>query len=201
MSPRLLLPRVALLVAVSVVAACSAGSASFDPSSQCTTDGRFPGAYRDLEAEVPPTLAGKAPDVLDSGRSCTATALGTLAAHGVSELRFAGGLWQRGSRSGTTLVVFDSPTLLEPSWLTEFYEAGARGARNTEGITVTQVPVDGGTAQRLDTLNADSYQSVVVWKRGPRVVAAIVATDVHEATRDAHEAAVAAGIAAFASPD
>ena len=200
MSARFLFARVALLVVVAILGtACSGGGASFDPASACTTDGRFPGAYPDVEALVPRVLDGKAADTLDSGRSCTAAALATLATHGVTELRFAGGLWQRGSRTGTTLVVFESPAPLESAWLAEFYEAGARAARKTEAINTTAVAIDSAKGQRLDTLNDDSYQSVVVWKRNDRIVAVIVATDVHAASREAHEAAVTAGIHAFTS--
>src|SRR5688572_5422476 len=45
----------ALLVAALLAVACSAtsGAASFDPSGPCTTDGRGPGAYPELEALVP----------------------------------------------------------------------------------------------------------------------------------------------------
>lgn len=199
-SPRSRVARFVLLVVAALMAiGCGGGAKSFDPASSCTTDGRYPGAYPDLEAAVPPMLGDRAPDRLDSGRSCTAAALGTLQAHGVTELRFAGGLWERGSRSGTTLVVFDTPAGLDARWLAEFYEASARAARKTEAINTSDVDVHGSAGRRLDTLNDDSYQTVVVWTRGGRVVATVVASDVREAgTRQTHEAAVATAIAAFA---
>jgi hypothetical protein len=192
-------PRAWLLVVAALVAVgCGSGGGSFDPASPCTTDGRYPGAYPDLEAVVPRAVGGRVADRLDSGRNCTAATLGTLEGHAVHELRFAGGLWERGSRSGTTLVVFDAPGRLEAAWLAEFYEAGARAARKTEAIDTIDVEVHGERARRLDTLNDDSYQTVVVWNQGPRVVAVLVGSDVREAgTRESHEAAVAAGIAAF----
>jgi hypothetical protein len=186
------------IVLVLLVAGCSSGAASFDPSSACTTDGHAAGAYPQLEALVPKSLGGRAPDRLDSGRSCTSAALGTLESHGVHELRFAGGLWEQGSNSGTTLVAFDSPTPLDAAWLGEFYEAGARAAKNTDAIETKRLTVSGSAGYRLDTLNDNSYQTVVVWPRGGGVVAALIASAVGEVkTRAAHEARVADALAAF----
>lgn len=147
---------------------------------------------------MPRQLGGRGADRLDSGRNCTSAALGTLEGHGVTDLRFAGGLWEQGSRSGTTLVVFEAPSRLEAAWLAEFYEAGARAGRNTDAIDSTDVEVHGARGRRLDTLNDDSFQSVVVWGIGGRVVGVLVASDIREAgTRETHEAALAAAIAAF----
>src|SRR4029450_10729414 len=51
--PRLLRAGTLLLGALLLVAACGSGqAASFDPTGPCTTDGRAPGAYPDLEALV-----------------------------------------------------------------------------------------------------------------------------------------------------
>jgi hypothetical protein len=183
---------------VILVVGCGSSAASFDPVSPCTTDGRFPGAFSNLESLVPRSLAGRAPDRLDSGRSCTDSALGTLKAHGVAELRFAGGLWEEGTNSGTTLVVFDSPTPLQADWLGEFYEAGARAGKKTEGIDARPMTLDGRTGYRLDTLNDDSYQTVVVWRVAGHVVAALVASSVREVeSRAAHERRVSAALVAF----
>ena len=200
--PRL---RIALLAGAIVAAGCGVGGgdggASFDPSGPCLADGQRGSAYPALEALVPVSLGGRSPDRLDSGRSCTDKALGTLRSHGMSELRFAGGLWELGRNSGTTLVVFDSPTPLEAQWLAEFYEAGARAGRKTEGIESKPVDVAGTRGFRLDTLNDDSYQTVVVWPRAGRIAAALVGSSVREVTsRDAHEQAVIAALAAFGAP-
>jgi hypothetical protein len=183
---------------VLLVAGCSSAPASFDPSSACTADGRFPGAYPALEALVPRLLDGRGPDRLDSGRSCTDAALGTLKPRGVRELRFAGGLWEQGSNSGTTLVAFDSPTPLDAAWVFEFYEAGARAGKNTDAIEARPLAVAGTSGYRLDTLNDDSYQTVIVWPRAGHVVAALVASAVRQVeTRAAHEARVTAALGAF----
>jgi hypothetical protein len=174
---------------------CSNG-APFDPAGPCTTDGQVAGSYPALEAMVPRELAGRAPDRLDSGRSCTDPALATLKAHGVTELRFGGGLWKLGKSSGTALVVFDSPVRLQPAWLAELYEAGARSARNTSDIKTSTLQLDTARAFRLDTLNDDSYQTVVVWTAGSHVVAALVGSSVREVpSRDAHEQRVTEALA------
>src|SRR5204862_8008227 len=128
----------------------------------------------------------------------TDEALATLKQHGVRELRFAGGLWEQGTNSGTTLVVFDSPAPLDAAWLAEFYEAGARAAKNTDAIETRQLNVGGAPGYRLDTLNDDSYQTVVVWPRKGHVAAALVASAVREVgTRAAHEARVTDALGAF----
>jgi hypothetical protein len=190
-------PWLAFGIALSI-AACGGGGSSFDPSSPCTTDGRFGGAYPDLEALVPATLGGRPPNRLDSGRSCTAAGLSTLARHDVHELHFAGGLWEQGARSGTTLVVFDSATRLSPEWIAEFYEAGAKAGRNTENIKTAERMLDGTTAREISALNGDSFQTVLVWAQGTHVVAAIVASDARDVgSRQAHEASVSAAIQAF----
>jgi len=178
---------------------CSTGAA-FNPVGPCTTDGQVAGAYPALEVLVPKQLAGRPPDRLDSGRSCTDSALATLKAHGVTELRFGGGLWELGKNSGTALVVFDSPVHLQPAWLAELYEAGARAARNTSDIKSSTVKVADAQAFRLDTLNDDSYQTVVVWTAGSHVVAALVGSSVREVpSRNAHEQRVTDALAALSA--
>ncbi len=73
---------------------------------------------------VPTSLDGQPPDRLDSGRNCTDANLGTLADHGIAEVRFAGGIWERGAESGTTLAVFMADELTS-ELLGQFYEDGA----------------------------------------------------------------------------
>src|SRR4051812_26719149 len=110
--PRLLL--VAGFAAVAgLVGACGSSEpgASVDPASACTTDGRMPGAYPDLEALLPSAYDGAAPATVDSGRNCTSNALGTLADAGVDGVRFAGATWPLGGASGLTLAVFEGDGL------------------------------------------------------------------------------------------
>ena len=192
--------RAAVLVtrlAVVCALASSCAGATFDPSGPCSTDGRAAGAYPDLEALVPREFRGRAPDRVDSGRNCTPTALATLALHGIKELRFAGGIWDLGPNSGVTLAIFDAPGL-EAAWVAEFFEAGARTARRVELVDVRSMAMpDGVAASRIDALNGESYQTVIVWPDGDRVRVALVASFIREiSTKAAHEEVVTDAIAA-----
>ena len=54
------------------------------------------------------------------------------------------------------------------------------------------------TGSRLDVLNGESYQSVVVWQGEGRVEVAVVADFIREIqTKDAHDAVVRAAVDAF----
>ena len=178
----------ALVVAAVAVGACSGGSpyASFDPSSACTTDGRFPGAYPDLEARVPGTFDGRKPDSLDSGRNCTPKELGTLAQHGIHEVRYAGGTWDLGSNAGITLAVFTGEGLTA-EWLGEWYESSARQATNTRDITPSRPVIGGHPTYRLDTANNESNQTVITFDApvGGAVYAVVAAEAGDQRVQDA----------------
>ena len=172
-----------IVLAALAIAGCGAGTAdtSFDPRSACTSDGRFPGAYPDLEARLPARFDGRGPDTRDSGRNCTAAELGTLAGHGVAEVRYAGATWELGDRSGVTLATF-AGSGLTAEWLGEWYEAGARAARRTRNISPSRPTVAGRPAYRLDTINDDSSQTVITWEApAGDGVYVVIAADVPEA--------------------
>jgi len=179
-----------------VLGAC-AGS-SFDPTGPCTTDGKVSGAYPDLEALVPTSYQGSKPGVVDSGRTCTTEGLGSFATHGVKELRFAGATWETGTQSGLTLATFTSVggPELQPAWLEEFYETTDGTAKNVESLDTSDVALpSGAAAKRLDVLNGESYQTVVVWDVGDRVAAALVASFIRDiGSKDAHDQIVGAAI-------
>jgi hypothetical protein len=190
------------LAALAIVLAGCAG-ASFDPAGPCTADGKISGAYPDLEALVPKSYAGAAPVAVDSGRTCTTQGLGSFATHGVKELRFAGATFETGTQSGLTLATFtsvDGPQL-QPEWLAEFYETTARTAKNIQSLETSDVALPSGArAKRLDVLNDESYQTVVVWDVGDRVAAALIANFIRDiGSKDAHEKIVQAGVADLAS--
>jgi hypothetical protein len=151
------------LVLAMVVPGCTGAPAvSFDPSGPCTADGSAPGAYPDLEALVPRTYEERGPTTLDSGRHCTPANLGTLAAAGIDEIRFAGGTWDFGGNRAAALVVFEAPGLTAEV-LAEFYATSADSANRTE-ITGTSTPtLAGRPGHRLDTKTGERIQTVLVW--------------------------------------
>ncbi len=179
------------LVLTLLVGACGPAAvySSFDPSSPCVVDGRFPGAYPALEARLPASFLGRAPDVVDSGRNCSATELGTLAGHGIAEVRYAGATWFLSGNAGVTLALFTG-TGLTAEWLGEWYEASARAAGNTREIDPTRPQVGGVQAYRLDTLNGESVQTTIDWMvPGGDAVYVVIAADAPVATIDAATAA------------
>lgn len=183
------------LVGAVLMGACGGGSlyTSFDPAAPCTVDGRFPGAYPDLEARLPTAFLGKQPDTVDSGRNCSATELGTLAGHGLHEVRYAGASWFLSGNAGVTLAVFQGDGLTA-EWLGEWYEATARAARNTRQIDPTRPMVAGRQGYRLDTINGDSLQSVIDWPSpSGDLVFVVVTADAPAATIDAAQAAFPTG--------
>lgn len=198
-SPRVLGLAIAL---VALIAGCGSASVSFATSGACLSDGRAPGAYPELEALVPTTLAGKPPTTLDSGRNCSDKALGSLITHSVTELHFGGATWDGGGGAGTSIAVLALPAGSLPiAWVEEFYEAGARTASKTDNVTTSRPTFAGvGAAFRVDALNDLSFQSIVVWPDGPGVRVVIVASPVSpSASLAAHDAQVAAAMATAAT--
>jgi hypothetical protein len=160
-----LVPRrlIALAAAAVLIVACSGEAGpSFDPTGSCTADGSAPGAYPDLEALVPDEYEGRGPDLLDSGRNCTDANLGSLAGHGIDEVRFAGGTWDFGSDIAVVLAVFTAEGLTVDA-LSEWWETSARGSPRTQVTGTSTVDVAGVTARRLDTKTGERLQTVVVW--------------------------------------
>lgn len=180
----------AALLLLAGAVGCS-GGATFDPSGPCVADGRAPGAYPELEALPPKLYVDRPPDRLDSGRNCTDEALGTLAEHGVDEVRYGGATWDLGSSSGVTMAVLEADGL-RADWVAEFYEAGARGARRVEELTVGPIALGEAEGTRIDVLNGESFQTVVVAPGdADRVRVVLVASDVREIeTRAAHDTRV-----------
>jgi hypothetical protein len=179
------------LVLTLLAAGCAA---SFDPSGPCTTDGRAAGAYPDLEALVPHELGGETADAIDSGRNCSAAALGSLASHGVTELRFAGSTWDNGANAGVSSAIFAAPDL-RADWVHEFYKTGAESGRNTEQVISSTTDVDGNLRYRIDTLNGESYQSVVNWQDGDRVRVVLVASFIRDTSKALHDRLVETAVA------
>ena len=191
--------RLPILGLVVLLAALVAGCGStFDPTGPCTADGSGAGAYPELEAAVPTTYNGAKPSVLNSGRACTPDGLATLAGHGVKELRFAGATWNTGTDSGLSLALFidaDGPAL-DPAWVTEYFETSARAGKNVTSVDTTDYPVTGAiTGRRIDVLNGESYQSIVIWDKNGQVAVALIGDFIREIqTKDAHDVVVRAAV-------
>ena len=185
----LLGPVLPLVLALSVVA-CGGSKiplVTFDPASPCTTDGRQPGAYPDLEAQLPTHYQGIAPASVDSGRNCTKDALATLATAGITGVRFAGATWNLGGTTGLTVAVFQADGLTPPEMI-DFYLAGAAGSSKTDSFQTTDTTVAGRPARRLDLLQSDgSGHTIVAWPSvRSGVVNVLLATDLGDAkVRDA----------------
>ncbi len=176
------LPRtVAPFLALSLLfAAC--GSAipvvSFDPASACTTDGRQPGAYPELEALLPKTYEGKAPDNVDSGRNCTPAALGALADKGIDGVRFAGATWGLGGSTGLTVAAFQAAGL-DSAKMLAFYKQSATSDSHTEKLSTADVTVGGKAGRRLDVLASNGGgHTIVAWPADqPDTVFVLLASD------------------------
>jgi hypothetical protein len=182
------------------VAACSPSASPTSTTGDCATDVRAPGTFPDLEALLPRGMIEASPTSVDSGVNCTAEALATYRAHGITALRFAGATWDYGKGNATVVAVLTArpvgQPLLEAAWVEEFYQAGAFAAAHTENIGVTHPNVPGaGIVFRLDTLNNLSLQTVVVFPAETYVHVVIVATEVGpDASREDHDQRVQVAI-------
>jgi hypothetical protein len=150
------------VVVMLTLGACGGEVPSFDPTGPCTADGAAPGAYPELEAQVPTTFEGRGPDTLDSGRNCTVENLGSLADAGIDEVRFAGGTWDFGGNRAAALAVFNAPGLTADA-LAEFYASSAAAANRTEVTAASSPVIAGQPTRRLDSTTGTRIQTVVTW--------------------------------------
>jgi hypothetical protein len=168
-----------LLTAIVAIAACTSAPVSqpFDAKAACPAEGRFAGAYPDLEALVPKTYRGDPPSTLDSGRNCTAARLGSLAAAGVDEVRFAGGTWTFGAERALVMAVF-SGNGLDADKLAAFYASSANANSRTTIDSQTTPSLAGRPGHRLDTTTGERTQTVVTWPAaGPNMVNVVLTND------------------------
>lgn len=174
----------ALATIMVVFGACSGVAASFDPTGPCATDGKAPGAYPELEARVPTTYRGDAPTTVDSGRNCSAEALGPLAELGFREVRFAGATWSFGAERALVLAVFSAPGL-EVADVAEFYEESARTSPRMEILEEVEPTIAGRNGWRIDAKRVERLQTVVVWPASdPDVVNVVISNDLPDARID-----------------
>jgi hypothetical protein len=172
---------VALAIALSLAACSGDAASSFDPTGPCTTDGSASGAYPELEARVPTSFLGAKPERLDSGRHCSAAALGSLAVLGFTEIRFAGGTWTFGAERAAALAVFSAPGLTVDA-MADFYLAGARDASRTQVLAESSPTLAGRPGRRLDTKTGARLQSVEIWPAAaPDLVNVVITNDLPDA--------------------
>ena len=188
-----------LLVTASLVAACAGPSAppSFDPSTPCGGADRqeMTGAYPDLEARIPLALDGQAADSRESGRFCSKATLGKFWDAGIREEQFGGGIWAGEPGGGTSLAglqlsVFRAPGLTAQLMADE-YKSGADATQRVTVVSATNEQVNGRPGFRINLLNGDSHQAIVVWPSADgAVVQVVIAADVPESKVQAAIAAL-----------
>jgi len=156
---------------------------SFDPATPCAgADSQvMQGAYPELEAGLPTSLAGVKATSLVSGRLCSANTLGTLYGRGIHETHFASAVWNYGGGSGIQLTVMSAAGLTVANVL-ESYTSGAANAPKVHSLVTTNITVNGLAGMRADIENDDYAQDVVVWPGGAAgVVRVVITSDIHEA--------------------
>ena len=189
----------ALAAASLLVAACAGSSPppSFDPATPCRGADRqeMKGAYPDLEARIPVQVDGQEADSRESGRFCARSTLGTLWDAGIQEAQFGGGIWAFDPTGGTSLAglqlsVFRAPGLTA-QLLADEYKSGADGTSRVTIVSAANEQVNGRPGFRINLLNGDSHQAIVIWPSADGVVIQVlIAADVGESK-------VQAAVAAF----
>lgn len=193
---RLALAAITLALAAT---ACGTFDPSFPATSACPNEAQAAGTFPDLKSLLPRGMIERSPDELDSGWHCTAETLGSYAAHGVRELRFAGATWDLGDADATVSAVFTTSPgepPLQPAWVEEFYQLGALSGRRIENVETSRPLLgDAGPVWRMDALNDLSLQTIIVWPAGQVVRVVIVATEVAPgASREDHDQRVAIAV-------
>jgi hypothetical protein len=163
----------AVVLTLALMGCSGAAAVSFDPSGPCTADGSAPGAYPDLEARIPTTFEGQPPGRLDSGRHCDPASLGSLAAAGFDEVRFAGGTWDLTGDAAVVMAVFKADGLTADR-IAEFYAASAKAADRTKVVGESTPTLAGRPGHRLDTETSDRAQTILVWPSADRDVVDVV---------------------------
>jgi hypothetical protein len=187
------------ILAAALVSGCGAAGPTFSASGPCLVDGQMPGAFPQLEALVPRDISGRPATSINSGRNCTAEALGSLTSHGVTEIDYAGSSWDEGGGNAVSIAVLEEPAAKLPvAWAEEFYQDGAELSTKTANIETSRPTYPGaGTVFRLDTLNDLSFQSIVVWPDGNLIRVVLVATEVSpSASKSVHDDRVTEAVGA-----
>ena len=138
------------------------------------------GAYPDLEAHVPAQIGGSNPASIDSGRFCAQETLGTLWDAGLREVHFGGGLYSVGDKGGVQVSVWRAQGLTAQLMADE-YKAGAQADSKVSIVSSTNETLDGRPGFRLNLVNGDSHQAILVWpSKDGSLVEVVIGADVDE---------------------
>ena len=192
-----MIPRhiLAVLTAGLVLAACTSSTPaqstapSFNPAAACAGADvqRARGAYPELETALPPTLAAVTPTTRESGRYCARATLGTLLDAGISEAHFGAATWDHGGGKAISLVLFEASGLTAPT-LFESYQSAAAATAKVHDIRTEPLTLNGAPGHRMDLLNGESFQAILVWPGDrPGRVRVVISADL---TNDVIQAAV-----------
>lgn len=183
--------RLAASLALVVLAAAGCGTvgtpATVDPSAPCggAEEQRAPGLDPEMEALIPTAIDGAAPSSLDSGRYCSAKALGLLAEAGFEEVRFAGATWPSETSAGIAVVVYRAPGLTLDA-MADAFARGADDARSVNQVHTQAVDVAGRTAVRIDAAMRDETQTVYLWPAtSPDTINVLIGSGVEQEQLDA----------------
>ncbi|MET1232597.1 MAG: hypothetical protein ABWY52_07080 [Candidatus Limnocylindrales bacterium] len=151
---------------------------------------RAPGFDPELEALLPAAIEGVAPSKRDSGRYCSAQALGLLAEGGFEEVRFAGATWPGDNASGLAVIVYRAPGLTLDA-MADSFARGADDARSVNQVHAQAIEVVGRPAVRIDAAMRDDPQTVYLWPGATKdTINVVIGSDVEQARLDAAIAAM-----------
>jgi hypothetical protein len=167
----------ALLAALLLVAACG-GIAPSTARAACP-DEQGAGLDAELEALLPDELNGVPPASVESGRFCSADALGSLIPAGIPELRFAGATWPDDAR-GVSLVLYRAPNL-DLDRMADAFAEGAGVARRISNVTAIETTFAGSRAIRVNAVATDRALNVLLWSpRPPDLIGGVLASGLPE---------------------
>ncbi len=180
------LPAILIVTTALLVAGCRIGggaTASFDPATPCNGAAQqgMIGAYPDLEARVPAKLGGVDPSGHESGRFCSKESLGTVWDAGIHEVQYGGAVFALGQKNGgVQAAVWRAPGLTAQRVADE-YRAGAAADSKVAIVAANNLDVNGRPGFRMDIVNGESREAIVVWPSADgAVVQLVIAADVDE---------------------
>jgi hypothetical protein len=174
--------RIVLLgVAAGMLSTACAGTPASSSAGACA-DLQTPGVFPELERLVPRSVGDTAVTRLESGRSCSDQALGSLAGAGIHELRFAGAVvrFSLDDSTGVTVSVYRAPGLTI-DLLADVFANGAGTSRSVSGVHAARSVIGGRAGVRIDAIAAGQDETVFVWPSAePETFDAVIAIGARE---------------------